>query len=98
MVERRKKLSNVKSNNTCFKSFGPASTNNVSKKYTSILSGPLDNTTKLVGVKNIMLHSIKLKMLRKHFLNEFPNCIEKYNGTERLGRIISWLPWFGNNN
>ena len=41
MIQRREELSDIKCNNTCFKTLGPANSYQISQKYTSILSGPL---------------------------------------------------------
>jgi len=45
VIQRRKELSDIKCNNTCFKTLGLASSNQMSQKYTSILRRPLGHTS-----------------------------------------------------
>jgi len=42
VIQRRKELCNIKSNNTSFESLGPASSYQIDQKHTSILNRPLD--------------------------------------------------------
>jgi len=76
MIQRRKKLCNVKSHHTSLEAFGPARANQVGEKESSVLSRPLRDTTKLVGIKDTMLDSIKLKSSSNHLLNELAQHVE----------------------
>ena len=70
MIQRRKELCNVKSHYTSLEALGPARVYQVSEKETSVLSRSLSNASKLVGVKNAVLDSIKLKSPSNHLLDE----------------------------
>jgi len=48
----------------------------VDKKESSIPSRSLRDTTKLVGIKDTMLDSIKLKSSSNHLLNELAQHVE----------------------
>ena len=79
VVQRGKELHNIKCNNTCFKTLGPASSDQMSQKHTSIFSRPLGHTSQLVGMENAVLDSIKLKLPHNHLLNELAKCVEQNN-------------------
>ena len=74
VIQRRKELSNVKSHYTGLEAFGPARVDQVDEP--SVLGRSLRDTTKLVGIKNTVLDSIKLKLPSNHLLNELAQCVE----------------------
>ena len=69
MIEGREELCNVKGDDTSLEALGPARANQVGEKETSIFSRPLRDTTKLVGMKDTVLDSIKLEPPSNHLLN-----------------------------
>jgi len=85
MIQRRKELSDIKCNNTCFKTLGLASSYQMSQKHTSILSRPLGHTSKLVGIKDAILDSIKLKLSGNHLFNKLAQSVEQNNRPKDLG-------------
>ena len=76
MIQRRKELCNVKSHHTGLETFGPARANQVGEKESSILNRPLKDTAELVGVKDTVLDSIKLKLPSNYLLNELVQHVE----------------------
>jgi len=70
VIEGREELCNVKGNHTSLEALGPARANEVGEKETSIFSRPLRDTTKLVGMKDTVLDSVKLELPGNHLLNE----------------------------
>jgi len=70
----------------------------VNEKETSIFSRSLSDASKLVGMKDTIFDSVKLKSLNNYLLNELAKCIKKYNGLEGLGDIIGQFTWLRNNN
>jgi len=98
VIEGREELCNVKDNHTSLEALGPARANQVSKKETSIFSGPLSDTTKLVGMKDTVLDSIKLESPGNHLLNELAKGVEQDNGSKGLGSVIGWFARLRNNN
>jgi len=97
VIKGREELCNVKGNNTSLEALGPARANQVSEKETSIFSRPLSNTTKLVGMKDTVLDSIKLESPSNHLLNKLAKGIEQDNGSKGLGSVIGWFARLGNN-
>jgi len=97
VIERREELCNVKGDDTSLEALGPARANQVSKEETSIFSGPLRDTTNLVGMKDTVLDSIKLESPGNHLLNELAKGIEQDNGSKGLGSVIGWFAKLRNN-
>jgi len=97
VVEGREELCNVKGNHTSLKAFSPTRANQASKKESSIFSRPLRDTTKLVGMKNTVLDSIKLESPGNHLLNELAKGVEQDNGSKGLGSVVDWFARLRNN-
>jgi len=91
VIEGRKELCNVKGHLTSLEALGPARANQVSEKETSIFSRPLSDTTKLVGMEDTMLDSIKLELPSNHLLNELAKGIEQDNQSKGLGSVVGWF-------
>jgi len=91
VIQRRKELCNIKSNNTSFESFGPASLYQMGQKHTSILHRLLGHTSKLVRMKDTILDNIKLKSSSNHFLNELVKSVKQNNRPKDLENTISRL-------
>ena len=85
MIEGREELCNVKGNDTSLEAFGPARVNQVSKEETSIFSRPLRDTTKLVGMKDTVLDSIKLESPGNHLLNELAKGVSFFPSNHHHG-------------
>jgi len=88
MIEGREELCNVKGHHTSLEALGPARVNQVGEKETSIFSRPLSDATKLVGMKDTVLDSIKLESPSNHLLNELAQGVEQDNGSKGLGSVI----------
>ena len=97
MVERREELCNVKGDDTSLEALGPARANQVSKKETSIFSRSLSNATKLVGVKDTVLNSVKLESPSNHLLNELAKGVEQDNRSKGLRNVVGWFTRLRNN-
>jgi len=67
----------------------------VSEKETSIFGRPLSNATKLVGMENTVLDSIKLESPGNHLLNELPKGVEQDNRSKGLGSVVGWFARLG---
>jgi len=91
VIERREELCNVKGNHTSLEALGPARANQVSKEKSSIFSRPLSNATKLVGIKDTMLNSIKLELPSNYLLNELAKGVEQDNRSKGLRSIVGWF-------
>jgi len=61
------------------------------EKETSIFSRPLSNATKLVGMEDTVLDSIKLESPGNHLLNELAQGVEQDNGSKGLGSVVGWF-------
>jgi len=88
VIEGREELCNVKGNNTSLEALGPARANQVDEKETSIFSRPLSDATKLVGMEDTVLDSIKLESPGNHLLNELVKGVEQDNGSKGLGSVV----------
>jgi len=97
VVEGREELCNVKGNNTSLEALGPARANQVSEKETSIFSRPLRDTTKLVGMEDTVLDSIKLESPGNHLLNELAKGVEQNNRSKGLRSVVGWFVRLRNN-
>jgi len=97
VIEGREELCNVKGNHTSLETLGPARVNQVSKKETSIFSRPLRDTTKLVGMKDTVLNSIKLESPGNHLLNELAKGVEQNNRSKGLRSVVGWFTRLGDN-
>jgi len=97
VIERRKELCNVKGNHTSLEALGLARANQISEKETSIFSRPLSNATKLVGMEDTVLDSIKLESPSNHLLNELAKGVEQDNGSKGLRSVVGWFARLGNN-
>ena len=97
VVEGRAKLCNVKGNDTSLEALGPARANQVGEKETSIFSRPLRDATKLVGMKDTVLDSIKLESPGNHLLNELVKGVEQDNRSKGLRSVVGWFARLRNN-
>jgi len=91
VIEGREELCNVKGDDTSLEALGPARANQVGEKETSIFSGPLSDTTKLVGIKDTVLDSIKLESPGNYLLNELAKGVEQDNRSKGLGSVVGWF-------
>jgi len=91
VIEGREELCNIKDDDTSLEALGPARANQVSEKESSIFSRPLSDATKLVGMEDTVLDSIKLKLPRNHILNELTKGVEQDNGSKGLGSVVGWF-------
>jgi len=91
VIEGREELCNVKGDDTSLEALGPARANQVGEKETSIFSRPLSDTTKLVGIKDTVLDSIKLESPGNHLLNELAKGVEQDNRLKGLGSVVGWF-------
>jgi len=91
VIEGREELCNVKGNDTSLEALGPARVNQVSEKETSVFGRPLSDATKLVGMEDTVLDSIKLESPSNHLLNELAKGVEQNNGSKGLGSVIGWF-------
>jgi len=98
VIEGREELCNVKGHHTSLEVLGPTRANQVSEKETSIFSRPLSNTTKLVGMEDTMLDSIKLESPSHHLTNELAKGVEQDNRSKGLGSVIGWFARLRDNN
>jgi len=98
VIEEREELCNVKGHHTSLEALGPARVNQVSEKETSIFSRPLRDTTKLVGMEDTVLDSIKLELPGNHLLNELAKGVEQDNRSKGLRSVIGWFARLRNNN
>jgi len=73
---------------TSLEALGLARGNQVSEKETSIFSRPLSDATKLVGMEDTVLDSIKLESPSNHLLNELAKGVEQDNGSKGLGSVV----------
>ena len=94
VIKGREELCNVKGNDTSLEALGPA---RVSKKETSVFSRPLSDATKLVGIEDTVLDSIKLESPSNHLLNELAKGVEQNNGPKSLGSVVDWFARLRNN-
>jgi hypothetical protein len=69
MVDRWKELSDVKCDNACSESFGASRMYKMGQVYSSILSGPLGDASKLVRMEDVVCDTIELKPVRKHLFD-----------------------------
>ena len=91
MIEGREELCNVKGDNTSLEALGPARVNQVSEKEPSIFSRPLSDVTKLVGMEDTVLDSIKLELPGNHLLNELAKGVEQDNRSKGLRSVVGWF-------
>ena len=97
VIEGREELCNVKGDNTSLEALGPARVNQVSEKEPSIFSRPLSDVTKLVGMEDTVLDSIKLESPGNHLLNELAKGVEQDNRSKGLRSVVGWFTRLGNN-
>ena len=95
VIDGRKELCNVKGNHTSLEALGPARANQVSEKEASIFSRPLSDATKLVGMKDTVLDSVKLESPSNHLLNELAKSVEQDNRSKGLGSVVGWFARLG---
>jgi len=88
VIKRREELCNVEGDDTSLEALGRARANQVSKKEASIFSRSLSDATKLVGMEDTVLDSIKLESPGNHLLNELAKGVEQDNGSKGLGSVI----------
>ena len=69
----------------------------MSEKETSIFSRPLRDTTKLVGMEDTVLDSIKLESPGNHLLNELAKGVEQNNRSKGLRSVVGWFVRLRNN-
>jgi len=97
VIEGRKELCDVKGDHTSLEALGLARANQVSEKETSIFSRPLSDTTKLVGMEDTVLNSIKLESPSNHLINELAKGVEQDNRLKGFGNVIDWFARLRNN-
>jgi len=97
VIEGREELCNVEGNHTSLEALGPARANQVGEKETSIFSRPLSNATKLVGMEDTVLNSVKLESPGNHLLNELAKGVEQDNGSKGPGSVVGWFAGLRNN-
>ena len=97
MIEGREELCNVKGHHTSLEALSPARANQVSEKETSIFSRPLSDATKLVGIEDTVLDSIKLKSPGNHLLNKLAKGVEQDNRLKGLRSVVGWFARLRNN-
>jgi len=95
VIEGRKELCNVKGHHTSLEALGLARADQMSEKETSIFSRPLSDATKLVGMENTVLDSIKLESPSNHLLNELAKGVEQDNRSKGLGSAVGWFARLG---
>ena len=88
MIERGKKLGNVKGNNTGMTLFGPTCMNNMGKVGACASSRALSDAAKLVRVQKTICWHMELKVVADDLFNKFACCIKKYYRTEQFGGVI----------
>jgi len=88
VIEGRKELCNVKGHHTSLEALGPARANQVGEKESSIFSRPLSDATKLVGIEDTVLDSVKLELPSNYLLNELAKGVEQVNGSKGLGSVV----------
>jgi len=88
VIEGRKELCNVEGDDTSLEALGRAKANQVSEKETSVFGRPLSDATKLVGMKDTVLDSIKLELPSNHLLNELAKGVEQDNRSKGLGSVV----------
>jgi len=88
VIKEREELCNVKGDDTSLEALGPARVNQVSEKEASIFSRSLSDVTKLVGMEDTVLDSVKLESPGNHLLNELAKGVEQDNGSKGLGSVV----------
>ena len=97
VIEGREELCNVKGHHTSLEALSQARANQVSEKETSIFSRPLSDATKLVGIEDTVLDSIKLKSPGNHLLNKLAKGVEQDNRLKGLRSVVGWFARLRNN-
>ena len=92
VIKGREELCNVEGDDTSLEALGPARVNQVSEKEASIFSRSLSDATKLVGMEDTVLDSIKLESPGNHLLNELAKGVEQNNRSKGLRSVVDWLP------
>jgi len=95
---KKKKLYNIKCNDTSMILFGPICTNNMGEVDVCVNSRVLSNTTKLIKVQKTICRHMKLKAITDDFFNKFAHHIEEYYRIEQFGDIIQVFIGLGYNN
>ena len=95
MIKGREELCNVEGDDTSLEALGPAKVNQVSEKEASIFSRSLSDATKLVGMEDTVLDSIKLESPGNHLLNELAKGVEQDNRSKGLGSVVGWFAGLG---
>ena len=95
VIEGREELCNVKGKHTSLEALGPARADQMSEKETSIFSRPLSNATKLVGMEDTVLDSIKLESPSNHLFNELAKGVKQDNRSKDLGSVVGWFARLG---
>jgi len=97
VIEGEEELCDVKGHYTSLEALGLARANQVSKEETSIFSRSLSNATKLVGMEDTVLDSVKLESPGNHLLNKLAKGVEQDNGSKSLGSVVGWFARLRNN-
>jgi len=71
MIQRGKKLCNIKCNDAGVALLESPCSNEMCKVYTSINSRPLPNVSKLIGIQETIGGHLKLKPVANDFFDEF---------------------------
>jgi len=48
-------------------------------------------------MNEVVFDNVELESFSNYLLNEFAESVEKNNGMERFGIVVSWLVWLRNN-
>jgi len=76
VIQKRKKLCNVKCDDAGVTLLEPPYSNEIRKVYLSINGRPLPNASKLIGIQETVSSHLKLKPIADNFLNELACGIE----------------------
>jgi len=71
MIKRRKKLHDIKSNDTSMTLFELTSSNDMSKVYAGVYCRPLSDAPKLIRIKESISYHMELETIADSFLNKF---------------------------
>jgi hypothetical protein len=77
VIDGGEKLSKVKGDHASLEFSMPSHTDDMSEEATSILSGVLTNTSKLVRVEDLMFSCLKLQPIGEHFLKHLAQSVQK---------------------
>ena len=88
MIERGKKLGDIKSKSVCREVFHLSHMNEIGKSDSSIWSEFKLESTKLALMNEVVRHHMELKSITNDFFNKFTHSVKKNNGSKHFGRIV----------